>query len=95
MNRLFDRSPAHVAHLDGLDALGAGGVAAGEDDVLLALHADRAAEVLLPLVQLLGQLGVGGGGGGRRRRRRRRGGGGFVRSLLLNLGKTKNWNGDW
>ena len=56
---LVDGPPAHVAHLDGLDALGAGSVAAGEHHVLLALHADRAAELLLPLVQLLGQLGVG------------------------------------
>ena len=65
---LVDGPPAHVAHLDGLDALGAGCVAAREHHVLLPLHADRAEELLLPLGELRRQLGVGGGrcpGGGR------------------------------
>ena len=49
---LFDGPPAHVADLDGLDALGAGCVAAGEHHVLLPLHADRAEKLLLPLGEL-------------------------------------------
>ena len=57
---LVDGPPAHVAHLDGLDALGAGCVAAGKHHVLLPLHADRAQELLLPLGEPRRQLGVGG-----------------------------------
>ena len=70
-----------MAHLDGLDALRAGAVAAKEHQVPLPLHADLAPEVLLPLVQLLGQFGV--------RRRRPRGGSGFARRSFMHLRKKQ------